>query len=99
LVVFSIMLLNVRDEDLPKEGNILRKSFLALLAIVPILLMFIRAISLFPYGDFRPVPPEYGTVKSVGLFLFTDFAFPFEVISILLLVGLVGVVVLAKRRI
>ncbi len=41
-------------------------------------------------------PP--GNVKAVGRLLFTDYLFPFEVTSVLLLAALVGVLALAKRR-
>jgi len=36
-------------------------------------------------------------VKDIGHLLFTDYAFPFEVTSILILVAMVGAVVLARR--
>jgi NADH-quinone oxidoreductase subunit J len=39
-----------------------------------------------------------GSVASVGIALYGKYLFPFEIASILLLVGLVGAVVLAKRR-
>lgn len=39
-----------------------------------------------------------GNVKAVGSLLYGKFLFPFEIASILLLVGIVGAVVLAKRK-
>ena len=39
-----------------------------------------------------------GGVAAIGRALFTDYLFPFEVTSVLLLVALVGVMALAKRR-
>jgi len=41
-------------------------------------------------------PP--GGVASVGRLLFTDYLFPFEITSVLLLAALVGVLALAKRK-
>jgi len=38
-------------------------------------------------------------VATIGRALFTDYLFPFEVTSVLLLVALVGVIALAKRRV
>ena len=38
------------------------------------------------------------SVAAIGRSLFTDYAFPFEVTSILILVALVGAVVLARRE-
>lgn len=39
-----------------------------------------------------------GTTAAVGNLLFTTYALPFEVASVLLLVGIIGAVVLAKKR-
>ena len=38
------------------------------------------------------------SVAAIGRSLFTDYAFPFEVTSVLILVALVGAVVLARRE-
>jgi len=37
--------------------------------------------------------------QSIGQAIFTTYLFPFEVTSVLLLVGVVGAIVLAKRRV
>jgi len=37
-------------------------------------------------------------VRAIGKSLFTDYAFPFEVTSLLILVAMVGAVILAKRE-
>jgi NADH-quinone oxidoreductase subunit J len=39
-----------------------------------------------------------GNVKTVGSLLYGQYLFPFEVASLLLLVGIVGAVVIAKRK-
>ena len=46
--------------------------------------------------DAATVP--FGSVKAIGNTLFTDYLFAFEATSIVLLVAMVGVVVLAKKR-
>ncbi len=38
------------------------------------------------------------SVAAIGRSLFTDYAFPFEVTSVLILVAMVGAVVLARRE-
>ena len=40
-----------------------------------------------------------GGVQALGRLLFTDYLFPFEVTSLLLLVAIVGVIALAKRKV
>jgi NADH-quinone oxidoreductase subunit J len=41
---------------------------------------------------------QEGAVQIVGRILFTDYVLPFEVISVLLMVAVIGAVVVAKRR-
>jgi len=41
---------------------------------------------------------DFGSVKAIGDTLFTQYLFAFEATSIVLLVAMIGVVVLAKRR-
>ena len=39
-----------------------------------------------------------GNVETIGRLLFTDYLFPFELTSVLLLAAMVGVLLLARRR-
>ncbi|MDB5097982.1 MAG: nuoJ [Cyanobacteria bacterium RYN_339] len=99
-VVFVIMLLNVRDEDLPSEPNLVRSVGIGLGTMAVLFFMIlVPAINKYPNDMVESVPAKFGGIEWVGLHLFTRFTFPFEVISILLTVAVVGVVVLAKRRI
>lgn len=43
--------------------------------------------------------PTFGSPQAVGLTLFSDYLYPFEIISVLLLIGIVGSILLAKRRV
>ncbi len=40
----------------------------------------------------------YGTPQAIGKVFFTQYVYPFEIISILLLLGVVGSIMLAKRK-
>lgn len=100
LMVFVIMLLNVREDNFPKETGFEVKVLLTLALSSPLLLTTLWAIHQH-FGDstFPTLSANgFGSIKSVGLELYTQFFFPFEIVSILLLVALVGVVTLAKRR-
>lgn len=49
----------------------------------------------------RPVVPATrspGSLRFIGMALFTEFALPFEITSLILLAAIVGAVVIAKRR-
>ena len=41
---------------------------------------------------------EMGNTEAIGKVLFTDYLFPFEIASLILLVAMIGAIVLAKRR-
>jgi NADH-quinone oxidoreductase subunit J len=99
LFVFVIMLLNAGAE---KASG---KSWFAQVAGLPLLLAFVALIAFL----IRDVLPSMGTVKfgswvggtaqNVGRMLFTQYLLPFEVISILILIAILGAVVLARREI
>ena len=46
----------------------------------------------------RPLPPATGTIDTIGKQPLTNYALPFEVVSLLLLVALVGAGYLAKKQ-
>ena len=51
----------------------------------------------FSFRDAATPSPRGGDLIPLGASLFTDYAFPFEVASVLLLAALVGAIVLVKR--
>ncbi len=100
LMVFVIMLLNVKLNQLPEENNIYLRVGSSLLFLSPFFFIVVRTLYLqFRQTTFPSVAPDYGTIQTVGNALYREHAFTFEIISILLLVALVGVVALAKRRV
>jgi NADH-quinone oxidoreductase subunit J len=61
------------------------------------------ALALGRFAPERLVPPELAeqapdTIKQIGQLLFSEYLLPFEAISLLLLVAVLGAVVIAKRR-
>jgi NADH-quinone oxidoreductase subunit J len=101
LFLFVIMLLNIQEKEGGLEGG--RKVALQFASIVIVGFLFIMIANLAKIdtsvvlvGDAVNV---FGTVKSVGRLLYTDFILPFEIASVLLLAAIVGAVILAKRRI
>ena len=57
-----------------------------------------KAVRRLPGSEASIVGEGFGGVKEVGLVLFREWLLPFEIVSILLLVALVGAVVLAGKR-
>jgi len=98
LFVFVIMLLNAGAEVV--KG----RSIMAQLLGVPLLIAFLGLMAyfvqrVFPgaadvhFGAFRG-----GTAQAIGRALFTRFLLPFEVISVLILIAILGAVVLARKE-
>lgn len=99
LMVFVIMLLNVKETHFPPEKNITLRIMTALVFLTPFYFLVQRTLYLqFGHVVFPQNSHDYGSIQAVGQSLYQQHFFPFEIISILLLVALVGVVALAKRR-
>lgn len=98
LILFIIMFLNIQVEDLPEEKGRLTAMGIGVLLVLPIGSFLVKAISRIENVQATIVGNGFGGVKEVGLVLFQDWLLPFEIVSILLLVALVGAVVLAGKR-
>ena len=98
LIVFIIMFLNIQEKDLPLDPN--RWFYLAggIIVVAPIAGLLIKISKSLPATEVTVFEDGFGGVKEVGQLLFTQWLLPFEIVSILLLVALVGAVVLAGKR-
>lgn len=96
LIVFVIMLLDLDERQLG-ELRIRRGKF-AFSAVICAIACFLslRAIGKMPALD-QPVRASFGTVTDVSKVMFGAYMIPFEILGLILLVGIVGAVVLAKR--
>ena len=97
LFVFAIMVLIPGKEE--TGPDLLRSQRVMAVPLVGIFLLLaalvLRSGVLHTPGPSAAVP---GGVEALGRLLFTDYLFPFEVTSVLLLVAIVGVIALAKRK-
>lgn len=98
LMIFIIMFLNIQDKDLPVEEG--RFLYLAggIAVLIPIASFLVKVVKSVPDAQATIVGNGFGGVKEVGLILFQDWLLPFEIVSLLLLVSLIGAVVLAGKR-
>jgi len=101
LFLFVIMLLDIRSEPAPwappDRGRILIAVLLSVVLLAELGVAVARRFVLAPAGG-PAVASSFGRTQTVGRLLFTDFLFPFEITSIILLVAMVGAMVLAKKR-
>lgn len=93
LILFIIMFLNIKPQNLPKEAKKNRYLLLSTLAVLPFSYLLISLLSQLPLQ----AQTLQGDIKPIGKALFSDYILPFEMVSILLLVSLIGAVILAKK--
>jgi NADH-quinone oxidoreductase subunit J len=94
LFLFVIMLLDLRAEERRRIKILAAIGGIA--AAGAILLMFLHNLLTAPLGAADSPGLEGGTL-ALGKLLFTQYVLPFEIVSVLLLVAMVGVVLLSKK--
>jgi NADH-quinone oxidoreductase subunit J len=100
LFIFVVMILNREESTAVSLRGILMRGG-GVLAAVYLTIVFFGAVAREGTSASQPpaaVPPTFGTVASVGEMLFRQFVFPFEAISLLLLVAIVGGVVVSRSQ-
>ena len=102
LFVFVIMLLS---PGLDHGSGVLKwqPALAGVFGIALVLQLVVVGASIVLSATPGKVTPEYiaqyGNVEVIGAALFTDYLLPFEITSVLLLSAIVGVVVLAKKKV
>ena len=97
LFVFAIMVLIPGKEETGPDPR--RRLRLWALPAGGLLFLQVLAWVLLSRGATPAAgPPAAGGVEAIGRLLFTDYLFPFELTSVLLLAAMVGVLLLARRR-
>lgn len=99
LYLFVVMLLN------PKSKGFIRIPFRYVLGIVASFVVFFQVILTLNSANVigkagvytKEAYKQYGNVKLFGYELFNNYLVPFEVVSIMLLVAMIGAIVLAKK--
>jgi NADH-quinone oxidoreductase subunit J len=94
LFIFVIMLLNAGVEERTNLSHIARYAGIPLASLLLLALTYRIARA---SGPLVAQPTPEGATRRLSLLLFGNFAFPFELTSILILIGMVGALVLAKR--
>lgn len=98
LFLFVIMFLNMKEQ----EANELKKNSTIIAASMVGGTIGIILVAMFRQVQTKPTNPnlydsQIGMIESLGNFLYKDYALPFELISILFLVAMVGAVMLGSK--
>ena len=97
LFLFVIMLMNLNEDTEPQKTWLTK----IIAAIAGGMMLFVlvgslkgaEQMNLSTYGA-----SQIGTVKNLGKVLFSEFLFPFEIASILLLAAMVGAIMIGKKE-
>ena len=99
LFLFVIMLVNLERSQ--KEEQFNKQWLIGLLAAIALgalfIIVYVKGKSFFPVG--LPQPIESNNTQQIGVMLYGQYMFAFEIASLLLLVAIIGAVVMAKKRI
>ena len=98
LILFILMFLNIKEEDLPQEPNKYKLIVIGAFIMIPLNVLILKAVSKLPAKDLSISDTNFGDIKPIGMELYNNWFIAFELISILLLIALIGSVVLAKKR-
>jgi NADH-quinone oxidoreductase subunit J len=101
LFLFVLMLLNIGDDEVQKRRvGIVKLTGVAALGSVmlAVVVSIVGSAGTHVRGDNASVPDTFGKVEAIGRELMTRWVLPFELVGVLLLAGIVGAVVVAKRR-
>ena len=98
LFLFAIMILNPEEEKGWMSSISTGKILAVCTATAGFLIMLIR-LTMGQNASFSKEATELSdNIKAVGKLLFVDYVFPFEMISVLLLIAVIGVTYLAKKE-
>lgn len=100
LFLFVVMTLNIDREV--AAGGFVRYFPYGLVIVVLLVLLLIYAIGPEHFGAERMLyplqqPANYSNVKTLGEVLYTDYAYPFELAGVLLLVAIIAAISLTFR--
>lgn len=99
LFLFVIMMLQLHHGDKVKKIKDVKGPVAWLFGIVLFWLVFNSVVMPLSMTAESGISEEFGKPQAIGTVLFSTYSWPFEVTSILLLIGIVGSILLAKRRI
>ena len=95
LFLFVIMLLDLKEEERRKLKSV--GVALGTISVGAILAIVLRSIFRSDLGSHLPGANLEGETAPLGKLLFQNYLLPFEIVSILLLVAMVGVILLSKK--
>ena len=94
LFIFVIMMLNL--EDCKKHLKVSFASLIGFVIALNLAIVLVMHVSA-PLFDDGVSDKTFGTIEGVGQLTLTRYLIPFEIVSLLLTIAIVGAVILAKK--
>ena len=100
LFLFAVLLVNIREElRISRFIGAWPTGLTFAIGLFIVILISIKSFVLGQQGIYTiDLIKKESHVKALGMLLYTDFIYPFEIASLILLVAIIGAIVLAKRR-
>jgi NADH-quinone oxidoreductase subunit J len=100
LFLFVVLLMNLREEvRISKFISAVPTSFTFAVGLLVVIVLSVKSFIAAPPGIYSIEMIKHETnIKALGKLLYTEFLYPFEIASLILLVAIIGAIVLAKRR-
>ncbi len=100
LIIFVIMLLDLEEELRSRLKIYYSKVIGVVLAFLFMIGLIYSVVAKSLSGQMGSFSPDKlsANVRIFGELLFTKYLFPFEIVSVLLVVAIIGAVILSKRR-
>jgi len=98
LFLFVIMLMNL-NEDTEPQKTVVTKLIAGIIGGILLAVMVGTLKGAEQMHLSQAGASQIGMVKTLGVVLFKDFLFPFEIASVLLLAAMVGAIMLGKKEI
>ena len=95
LFLFVIMLLDLKGEQRRKANRF--SLVTGVISVGAITVIFIKTIFESHATATATTPALEGATQPLGRMLFNDYVLPFEILSVLMLVAIVGVILLSKK--
>lgn len=98
LFLFVIMFLNLREHSAESKTNLVKLGAAVLGGVLLVLMVAAMRNAQLPPVNPQEYNSQVGMVESLGKVLFRDYLLPFELVTVLFFVAMVGAVMLGKRE-
>ncbi|MGL2987137.1 NADH-quinone oxidoreductase subunit J family protein [Flavobacterium sp. RSSA_27] len=98
LFLFTIMLMNLNNEDEVHKPRITRLGAIVSFCLVCLILIAIFTNSKPIVGEYVATGEDFQSINVLGKILLNEYMVPFEFASILLLTAMIGTVLLSKKE-